>query len=59
MSMLSVDLDKINLDDDNIFCEEDPETIVYIRLLAWHNNFEKLKAFKKGVKILSMWVTSI
>ena len=59
MSMLSVDLGGRSIVKNNIFYEEDPETIVYIRLLAWHNNFEKLKAFKKGVKILSMWVTSI
>ena len=45
MGILSVDLDKINLDDVD-FNEDDPATIIHAWLLAWHK-FEKCKAFKK------------
>ena len=41
MGILSVDLDKMSLDDDNYFYAHDPETIIHIRLLAWCNKFEK------------------
>ena len=34
MSILGVDLDKIKLDDDNNFYEDDREIIVYVRLLT-------------------------
>ena len=34
MSILGVDLDKIKLDDDNNFYEDDREIIIYVRLLA-------------------------
>ena len=47
MSILVVDLDKFNLDDDNNFYEDNPETIIHVKLLAWHNKFEKHKALKK------------
>ena len=33
MDILSIDLNNINLDDTN-YDEDDPETIIYIRLLA-------------------------
>ena len=33
----------INLDDTN-YDEDDPETIIHIRFLAWHVKFEKRKA---------------
>ena len=33
--ILAVDLDKINLDNANNFDEEDPNTIIHVRLLAW------------------------
>ena len=39
MGTLSVDLTKINLDDDN-FNEDDPETIIHVRLMAWNNRFK-------------------
>ena len=45
---LSVDLDKINLDDADLY-EDDPETITHVRILALCHEFEKLKAFKKDV----------
>ena len=35
MAVLGVDLDKINLDSDN-FNEDDPDTLIHTRLLAWH-----------------------
>ena len=45
MGILNIDLNNINLD--NNFDEDDPDTIILIRLLAWHIRFEKCKAFKK------------
>ena len=45
-SILSIDFDNINLNDSN-HDEDDPETFVHVRLLAWHIKFEKRKAFKK------------
>ena len=44
MGILSLDLDKIYFDDVN-FYENDPETIIHARLLAWHNKFEQCKTF--------------
>ena len=43
----------INLDDN--FDEEDPNTIILIRLLAWHTKFEKHKELKKKIK----WRTNV
>ena len=40
-------LDEINLDDDNSFDEDDPETNIYVRLLAWCNKLKKLKSLRK------------
>ena len=37
MDILGVDLDEINLDDYENFDEDGPETIIYIRRLAWHS----------------------
>ena len=45
--ILVVDLDKINLDNDNYFDEDDPDTIIHARLLAWHSKFKKRKVLKK------------
>ena len=45
MGILNIDLNNITLD--NNFDEDDPDTIILIRLLAWHIKFEKCKAFKK------------
>ena len=42
--ILSVNLDNINLDN---FGEDDPDTIILIRLLVWHSKFKKRKALKK------------
>ena len=45
MGILGVNLNNINLD--NNFAEDNPDTIILIRLLAWHIKFEKHKALKK------------
>ena len=41
MGILDVHLNKINLDND--FDEDDPGTIIHVRLWAWHIRFEKRK----------------
>ena len=46
MSILSVNINNINLDDSN-YEEDDTDTIVIIRLLSWHIKLEKRKAPKK------------
>ena len=43
MGILSVNLNNINLD--NKFDEDDPDTIILIRLLAFHIKFQKHKTF--------------
>ena len=48
MGILSVDLYNINLDDTN-YDEGDQETIIHIRLLAWHSKFKKRTALKKRI----------
>ena len=45
MGILNMGVKNINLD--NNFDEDDPDTIIVIRLLAWHIKFEKRKALKK------------
>ena len=47
MGILSVDLDKTNLDDYYNFADDDPETVIRVRFLAWRDKFEKRKALKK------------
>ena len=42
MGILNIDLNNINLD--NNFDEDDPDTIILIRPLAWHIKSEKRKA---------------
>ena len=56
MSILSVDLNNINLDDIN-YDEDDPEAIIHVRLLVWHSKFEKRKARKKELNEELMLVT--
>ena len=57
MGILSVELDNINIDDTN-YDEDDPETIIHIRLLSWHSKLEKGKAIKKELRINAYSVTS-
>ena len=45
MGVLNIDLNNINLD--NNFDEDDPDTIIHIRFLAWHIKYEKRKELKK------------
>ena len=47
MGILSIDLNNINLD--NNFDEDDPDTITHIRLWTWHIKFEKPKALKRKI----------
>ena len=46
MCILSVDLNKINVDNVN-FDENDPETIIHV--MAWRNRFKQHKTFKKDI----------
>ena len=46
IGILNLDLKSINLDDNN-FYEDDPDTIIQVRLLAWNIKFEKREALKK------------
>ena len=41
MGILNIDLNTISLD--NNFDEDDPDTIILIRLLAWYIKFKKTK----------------
>ena len=45
MGILNIDLNNISLD--NNFDEDEPDTIILIRLLGWHIKFEKRKELKK------------
>ena len=38
MGILSIDLNNINLDNSN-YDEDEPGTIIHVRLLAWHIKF--------------------
>ena len=53
MGILNINVNFINLDDYN-FDEHDPDTIVHVRLLAWHTKFKIRKAFKKDISEESM-----
>ena len=46
MSILSIDLNNVNFNNTN-YDEDDPNTIILIRILAWHIKFKKCKALKK------------
>ena len=48
MAILNIDLTNINLDDTN-YEEDDPDTIILIRLLAWCIKLEKRKGLKKKI----------
>ena len=58
MGILNIDLNNINLDV-TYYNEDDPETIIHIRLLSWPIKFEKRKAFKKEFNEELMLVISI
>ena len=42
MGILNIDLNNINLD--NNFDEDDPDTVIHVTLLTWHIKFQKRKA---------------
>ena len=46
IGILNIDLNNINLNDIN-YGKDGPDTITYVRLLAWHIKFEKRKILKK------------
>ena len=50
MGIINIDIKNINLD--NKFDDDDPDTIILNRLLAWHIKFEKRKALiqYEGIK---------
>ena len=57
MCILSIDLNNMKLFDTN-YKEDDPETVIHIRLVAWHIKFEKHKALKKELNEKLMLVAS-
>ena len=46
MNIVYIDLNKINLDDN--FDKKDPNTMIPVRLLAWHIKFRKRKDLKNN-----------
>ena len=49
IGILSVDLDKINLDDKNNSDEDDPEALSHVRPLTRRYKFEKRNAIKRYI----------
>ena len=47
MGICSVNINNINFDDTN-YEEYDPDTIILVRHLAWHSEFEKAKYLKRN-----------
>ena len=43
------DINNINLDDDDAFDEDEPESINYVTLIAWRNWFKQRKTCKKEI----------
>ena len=48
MGLNMLNLDNGNLEDDN-FDEDDPESTIHVRVMAWHNRFKQRKAFSKDI----------
>ena len=48
MGLVNIDLNNINRDGNN-FDEDDPETIIHVGLMAWHNRFKQCKPIKKMI----------
>ena len=48
VGIICVGLDKIDLADVD-FYEDDPKNIIHIKSLAWHNEIEKRKGYKKDL----------
>ena len=49
ISLLSGNLNNINIGHVN-FDVDDPETIVHVRLMAWHNRLNNVKHLKKNIR---------
>ena len=47
MGLLTKDLNNINLDDDDNFGHDHPETIIHVRFMAWCNGYKQRKACQK------------
>ena len=45
--ILAIDFEKINLDENNNFDKDDPDTIIHVRFLASGSKFEKRETLKK------------
>ena len=45
--LMGVLIDRNNVNPDNKFDENDPDTIILIRILTWHIKFEKFKTLEK------------
>ena len=52
MGILNIDLNSIDLGDTN-YDEDDPDTIILVRILVWYIKFEKRKALKKDQWIIN------
>ena len=46
IGVITMDFNNINLDDDN-FNEDDLETIIHVRLMAWSNRYNQERQVKK------------
>ena len=46
MGILNIDLNNTNLDN-TTYDEDDPETIIHVKLLGWHIKLKRRKALKK------------
>ena len=58
IDILTAHLNSIRLD--QVKFEDDPETIIHVRLMAWYNSFKQGKAFKKELSkelMLVAWHT--
>ena len=52
MGILNIDINNINID--NNFDEDDLDTIILIRLLAWHTKFEKRRELAGSIQMGSI-----
>ena len=52
MGIINIDLNSIDLGDTN-YDEDDPDTIILVRILVWYIKFEKRKALKKDQWIIN------
>ena len=48
MGLANVNLNNVSLDDVN-FDDDDPETIIHVRLMAQCNRYKQHKAYKKEI----------